>query len=580
MAYQKYLSIPNRRGNVGDRDHFQHIENSLDRIHPGPGEVVVGGPSGPIRLKLSDLGIDWEPPTDSYSEVQRTFSLIGDTHVGITLRPGNEDRLDRAFSDLATLKDLHGHRLYVGDMVENPGTGWSGSNPGANDIAFLARAEQLDPDRSTWDACVGNHDIGGGRNADQWAALYGYEDQNWTRDLGFCRIVSVGPHNTTDFPSAHQTLSAATVQWLDDQLAANAKDTIILSHGPLPSTADLSAPGGATVGGYTTTNASFASHPNDDLLAVLDKHPHARAWVCGHSHASYDAVGALVNHWTGSRTIAHINAGSIAYVNHAVASELDPVRSLFMTLHDDRITIRVRNHDTQDWDSVRGQSTITLPKVVTPPEGNPTAFVFPLNGSLQGQTPNGAMTLTTTGSPEFAAADSDGESALVLDTTGKDGLIDPNGVISPDQGSLVIRCTFGESTGVQYAINHPALEGENRIFLHRSNATGGAGATLGGGFSTGRAFDNTIPNGEKVTLALDWGDGEMVLRLNGYVIGRTGYSGLTKFGTTLRFGRSSAATAINGNLYGVAGFTRPLTDAEHDRLVTTPTDQWSMDTLA
>lgn len=53
MAYQKYKDIPNRREPLAGRDHIQHIENALQGVVPGPGEVIVGSAGGPVAQPSS-----------------------------------------------------------------------------------------------------------------------------------------------------------------------------------------------------------------------------------------------------------------------------------------------------------------------------------------------------------------------------------------------------------------------------------------------------------------------------------------------------------------------------------------------
>jgi len=521
--------------------------------------------------------------TDQYSVRARTFSVVGDLHTGFTLREGNEERLDTAFADLATLKHLHGHRIYVGDLVETPGDGYSGTTPGEHDTEILARINALDPDRDTWDAVAGNHDLQQGRSADNWAAIYGYDDQNWVRDLGFCRIVAVAADDLASNPGKPQTLSSATLDWLDERLAEDHRDTIVLSHGTIRGTTTTTLYTGDFGGGYNGEAENMLTYPIDEVYEILDRHPHARLWLCGHAHTSPEAVGSITRQWTGSRYIAYVNASAINTVNHNVDSEDDPIRSLFLTLLDDRIDVRIRNHGTQAWDPIRGQYHVSLPRYTPPTGDNPTAFVFPLNDTLVGASQDGTPTLGLDATPVFTEVD--GEAGLVLPESGYSlAYLNASQYLLPEAGSVVIRCAFATPTSStsQRLLHHPTLDGSNRLQIYRENASGAPVMVIGGPATYSAGAPVQIADDEIVTLAIDWGDGEAILRVNGEIVKRRGYRGLWTFAnssSSLRFGDAGASTGFDGVLFGVAGFHRMLTGQEHMRLVTTPTDDWTFTTV-
>lgn len=535
------------------------------RARPGlPGDQGVPGTRGP-RGFAGEAGY-------SVPEPDRTLSVVGDLHEGYTARAGNPARLDATFADLATLDGLAAHRLYVGDLVDAPGSGASGSTPGANDTAVLARITALNPDRATWDAAVGNHDLSG-RTADNWATIYGYADQNWTRDLGWGRIVCIGADNITDHPTQHQTMSAATVAWLDAELASDPRDTIVVSHGPLANT---------TTAGWNSTNPTYYTHPNADILAVLDRHHHARAWLCGHTHSASDTFDVVTRHWTGSRWIAHINAGSPAYTDLGVASEDDPVRSMYVTVLDDRIEVRVRNHDDQAWEAIRSVYARELPRVTALPDtGNPTAFVFGLDGSLIGETMHGPLALATTGGPAFVAVL--GRQGLAMTENAHRLFLDPRDHLSASQGALVVQARVGAPvTSNQYLAYH--INGTaSRLYLSRPNSPGSPAvhqdlsATIGGANTVGS--EDKIADGDVVTAGINWGNGRMELYLNGAYAGGGTYDDMLAFANILYLGSGAGnGSQIEGEMLGVAGFLRPLTPAEHGRFARTVT-AWTMDTV-
>jgi hypothetical protein len=504
----------------------------------------------------------------------RTFSVIGDVHVGYTTRTGIDARLDAAFTDLATLNHLHFHRLYVGDLVDRVDS--SGTTPGANDTEFLARAAALDPDRADWTACVGNHDTNGERTADQWAAVYGYADQNFVTDFGWCRLIVIGLDTVAGGGANPVTLSTATVTWLDQQLAADGRDAIILCHSPLERTVYTMRPGGAATGGLSSINPNFMTQPSTDVQAVLDKHSNARAWICGHTHSQYEAVGCFDRHWLGSRHIAHINAGSLAWTDEALTGETDPLRSLFLTVLDDRIDVHIRNHRTQAWETLNGYAAIPVPRSTpAPPEGNPTAFVFPLVDSLAGETINGAASLTMVGSALYTTVN--GESGLDLTDQNNRTLINPSSYLLPGKGSVIVRCTIADTAATKNVAYQPALGGLSRIFL-TVNASENASASVGSNLSV-ISTSYPVPVGQIVTLALDW-DGKVAqLRVNGKDAGSVGYYDLVAISTAMYFGGSSSTSGIGGALLGVAAFRRPLTSQEHMRFVNTSSDDWTMNTV-
>jgi peptidoglycan/xylan/chitin deacetylase (PgdA/CDA1 family) len=139
VTYTKYLDNPYRRGNVGDRDHFQHIENALQGVVPGPGEVIVGGADGPEPVAgagLSGVPYGARPPRmhhlittmqagHGFTRFTATGQMAEDTSVfalgsqSVRLTPEGTSTTGIRKTDLTPF-DMTNHDLLVWVRVDNP----------------------------------------------------------------------------------------------------------------------------------------------------------------------------------------------------------------------------------------------------------------------------------------------------------------------------------------------------------------------------------------------------------------------------------------------------------------------------
>lgn len=246
-----------------------------------------------------------------------TIHLVGDTQ---SVSSGRQQII---LDDMPRMPAV-AHRLQVGDLVG--GTGDPTWFPPMVDFMDSLGTGQ-------WWCCVGNHDYD---QSDQdpppsdAPPLMGMPGLDFTVDLGYAVVLVtyVRAAETYD-PAPYDTT------WLDETLAANADRTcLILAHAPL----------------ITDTEPNGAPAPETpEISAVLDKHPQAKAWLCGHSHDPINGPYMIENFNTGTRTIAHVNASALYYTSPDVDWN-DPLYTLYVTVLDDgRIEVRFRNHGAHQW---------------------------------------------------------------------------------------------------------------------------------------------------------------------------------------------------------------------------------------
>lgn len=277
-------------------------------------------------------------PNTFLPDPARTLHLIGDIHVGLI----NQTRRDTVLGDVVTLFTPYRH-MQIGDQTDN-GTA-------AQDT--IARA-WLDRLPAAWYATLGNHDIDNNvRTPAQWAVAYGMPGQNYTVDLGFVQLIVVAPDSLTTVGVKETELSAATVTYLDTQLAAASKDCWICCHAPLKNTALSSA------SAYGSDESFFYSYVDADIRAVLAARSRAKAWISGHTHSPITASGFVKLETVGGRTIACINCSSIYYTDrndHSVGS----MATLYLTSVAGGIEIRARDHGLAQWVAIGGAFVTTV----------------------------------------------------------------------------------------------------------------------------------------------------------------------------------------------------------------------------
>jgi 3',5'-cyclic AMP phosphodiesterase CpdA len=269
----------------------------------------------------------------------RTVHCIGDLHAGAI----TDVRMNAVSRDVERLSAPALH-LQIGDATER-GTA-------AQDELALRFLERLP---GPWVTALGNHDIlHNERRATDWARVYGQPSQNFTVDLGFVRVVVIGPNRSEPGRRAGR-LSAATLSFLVRELAGAPTDCWIACHWPL-----LGTVMGDPRRHYTSAMAAFHAKPDEGIRDLLRRHPNARLWLSGHTHSPLSAPGLLKRTRLGPRrSIVTINASALIGVGKR-RNPRAPLCSLYLTHRPGAIEIRARDHRAGRWRNLRGRPVVEL----------------------------------------------------------------------------------------------------------------------------------------------------------------------------------------------------------------------------
>jgi 3',5'-cyclic AMP phosphodiesterase CpdA len=274
--------------------------------------------------------VDWD----------RTVHCIGDLHAGAI----TDARIRAVSRDIETL-DAPALHLQIGDATE--------SGTKAEDELALRFLDRLP---APWVNALGNHDImRNKRTAAAWARAYGRPSQNFRVDLGFVRLIVVGP-NRTDPGRRAGMLSAATLSFLERQLEDTDEDCWIACHWPLFHTVM-----GDPRLHFTSEMTAFHAKPDERIRELLVRHPNAKAWISGHTHSPVSAPGLIRRTRLGRRrSIVAINTSALVGIGRR-RDPRAPLCSLFLTHRPERIEVRCRDHRAGRWRNIRGRPVVEVP---------------------------------------------------------------------------------------------------------------------------------------------------------------------------------------------------------------------------
>lgn len=483
----------------------------------------------------------------------KTLHVVGDIHHGLIL----QSRLDAVAADYANVADAYAHRVYIGDIVEDRNLG---GRYDAQAVAWLAAVE---PVRADYSIMPGNHDFAGGTR-DGFAALFG--EANWAKDLGFVRIVAVNPFRNWD-ETFTQTLQPDDLDWLDAQLAASDQDTLVFSHGSLYGTVG----GGRGGVGSSTYIDGGPDYPDAEIRAILRARPHVRAWIGGHTHSHPDNAELVMAYPMADRLLAAINVGALPYLNPTRNAATDPLKTCFVSVYDDRIEVRHRDHLAQAWVDIQGQAAPTIPKTRDTSarfqQPNPLRTLVTFDGAVRGKSRTGSLTVTTTGTLTYAAGPWPGTQALVMNT-GNTVKVTASAALTTVRGSVAVLAKLGN--GSTAAVDDPYLlyhqSSGNRLYVRRSRAADGNVLAVLGDSDTQISGDAGVGYDEWVTVGLNWDGTAHTLFLDGLPVLSGTYSGFATLGATLSLGSADGILPTLGPLAAVASFNRPLSREEHARI--------------
>ncbi len=269
----------------------------------------------------------------------RTVHCLGDLHAGAI----TDLRMSAVSRDLEQLSAPALH-LQIGDATED-GTA-------AQDELAVRFLERLP---GPWVAALGNHDIlRNSRRASDWAPVYGQSSHNFTVELGFVRLVVIGPGRSEPGGRAGR-LAAATLAFLERELARSEADCWIACHWPL-----LRTVMGDPRLHYTSAMAAFHAKPDDRIRDLLTRHPNAKLWLSGHTHSPISAPGLIKRaRLAPKHSILAINASALVGVGKR-RDPRAPLCSLFLTHRPGRIEVRCRDHRAGEWRNVRGRRVVEV----------------------------------------------------------------------------------------------------------------------------------------------------------------------------------------------------------------------------
>ena len=270
---------------------------------------------------------------------ERTVHCLGDLHVG-AIAPW---RLDAVRRDVEQLPSPALH-LQIGDATD-------GGTRSQDDEA-LRFLEALP---APWVTALGNHDIlRNQRTVAAWARVYGQESQNFGVDLGFARVIVIGPHRTDPGKRAGR-LSERTLAFLDRELEEGPDDCWIACHYPLFRTVM-----GDPRRHFTSAMAAFHAKPDDRIRELLAHHRNARVWLSGHTHSPLSAPGFIKRaRLARGRSILAISTSAVFGLGRR-PSPRAPLCSLYLTHRPGRVEIRARDHRACAWRNIRGERVLRL----------------------------------------------------------------------------------------------------------------------------------------------------------------------------------------------------------------------------
>lgn len=270
---------------------------------------------------------------------QRTVHCVGDLHAGAI----TDVRRELVASDLRRLRAPALH-LQIGDATEE-------GLPAEDELAlgFLDRLP------GPWAAVLGNHDImRGGRSVADWARAVGQPGPNFTVELGFLRLIVIGP--TRNEPGNRSgRLPPATLSFLEGELGRSDRDCWIACHWPLFRTVM-----GNPRRHFTSAMAAFHAKPDERIRAVLARHPNAKLWLSGHTHSPLSAPGLIKRaKLAPRRSILAINASALVGVGKRRQAR-DPLCSVFVTHRRGHVEVRFRDHRAGRWRGLGGRRVVTV----------------------------------------------------------------------------------------------------------------------------------------------------------------------------------------------------------------------------
>src|SRR5690606_1491824 len=98
--------------------------------------------------------------------------------------------------------------------------------------------------------------------------------------------------------------------------------------------------------GELAASMSVEDDKAPDMWAVVEDHPNAKAWISGHTHANRFAVDLCKPATVAGRGFVHVN---LPAPEGPTRTAFDPLVTGFITVWDDRMEVRYRDHASRQW---------------------------------------------------------------------------------------------------------------------------------------------------------------------------------------------------------------------------------------
>ena len=212
-----------------------------------------------------------------------------------------------------------------------------------------------------WYGVQGNHDRPRDyQTAQEWArAMLGRDQPYYKVDLGDSVLLVLGWDNNQWEPGVFDLpcgpLEPHIITWLDEQLSADSRPTIIATHPPLaksPTANPTAISGNQWWTVQTTIDGSGVIDINAQALQdVIGAHNHAVVYLNAHTHDIYGTTGRGPNCQLlemGGRQVAAVDTGAV--LDWPASKRVPPITCYLSLLDDGRsVEVRWRHHDHHLW---------------------------------------------------------------------------------------------------------------------------------------------------------------------------------------------------------------------------------------
>lgn len=261
-----------------------------------------------------------------------SFQVITDTHVREDRAHTYNRHLELALRDIARNGESSVGIMHVGDLTDH------GFPSEYEEMARIWRMfeDKLPPLYAT----MGNHDVGLGvwedrlRRFLKFSGMEASYHEHWIEDFQFLFL------GTEENHELYAVLSDKQLEWLDLKLAEGA------SSGNRPAFLFLHQPLKNTVAGSSEEQEWHGVQEDDELRAVLAKHPHAILFT-GHTHWE---LGSENTQYSGNGIMPNMfNASSVAYLWSDEGEAIEGSQGFYVEVYGDSVHVRGRDFVRGAW---------------------------------------------------------------------------------------------------------------------------------------------------------------------------------------------------------------------------------------